>query len=126
MITVTGVIASLLSDAKFDTPVLIVDSIGQLPSIYPLADLAVVGGGFGKGIHNILEPVAHSLAVVTGPNIVRFREAGELLADGTLLGAYEQNKFAGLIWDKITQCKPKSNWLNSQKGSSIKIASTLP
>ncbi len=118
--------ASLLSDGKFDTPVIIVDSMGQLTSIYTLADLAVVGGGFGKGIHNILEPAANGVAVVTGPNIARFREAGELLADGVLSVASEQNKLAGLVWDKISQGKPKSNWLNSQKGSSIKIASTLP
>ena len=118
--------ASLLSEVKFDTPVIIVDSMGQLTSIYPLADLAVVGGGFGKGIHNILEPAANGVTVVTGPNISRFREADDLLTDGVLSVAYEQNKFAGIVWDKISQDKPKSNWLNSQKGSSIKIASTLP
>ena len=88
--------------------------------------IPVVGGGFGKGIHNILEPAANGVPVVTGPNISRFREADELLADGILSVASEQNKLAGIVWDNIYQGKPKSNWLNSQKGSSIKIASTLP
>ena len=97
--------------------------MGQLTSIYTLADLAVVGGGFGMGIHNILEPAANGAHVVTGPNISRFREAGELLADGVLSVAFDQNKLAGIVWDKISQGKPKSDWLNSQKGSSIKIAS---
>jgi len=122
----TSRIASLMSEGKFDTPVIIVDSIGKLTSIYILADLAVVGGGFGKGIHNILEPAANGLPVVTGPNIFRFREACDLLADGVLSVASEQNKLAGIVWDKISQVKPKSNWLNTQKGASIKIASTLP
>mgnify|MGYP001222348920 CR=1 FL=1 len=122
----TSRIASLMSEGKFDTPVMIVDSIGKLTSIYILADLAVVGGGFGKGIHNILEPAANGLPVVTGPNISRFREACDLLADGVLSVASEQNKLAGIVWDKISQVKPKSNWLNTQKGASIKIASTLP
>ena len=122
----TSRMASLLSDGKFDTPVIIVDSMGQLTSIYILADVAVVGGGFGKGIHNILEPAANGVPVITGPNISRFREADELLADGILSVASEQNKLAGIVWDNIYQGKPKSNWFNSQKGSSIKIASTLP
>ena len=122
----TGYKASLLSDGTFDTPVIIVDSIGQLTSIYTLADLAVVGGGFGKGIHNILEPAANGVAVVSGPNISRFREASELLAEGVLNIADEQNKLAGLVWDKVSNGKQKYNWLISQKGSSIKIATTLP
>ncbi|MBI49118.1 MAG: hypothetical protein CL850_02360 [Crocinitomicaceae bacterium] len=122
----TGHTASLLSDSKFDTPVIIVDTMGQLTSIYPIADLAIVGGGFGKGIHNILEPAANGIAVITGPNISRFREASVLLDSGVLSIADEQNTLPRLVWDKITQVKPKSNWLNSQKGSSIKIASILP
>ena len=85
--------ASLLSDGKFDTPVIIVDSMGQLTSIYTLADLAVVGGGFGKGIHNILEPAANGVTVGTGPNISRFREVDNLLTDGVLSVAFEQNSY---------------------------------
>ena len=42
-------VASLLSENTLDTPVVIVDSIGLLTSLYPLADLAIVGGGFSKG-----------------------------------------------------------------------------
>jgi 3-deoxy-D-manno-octulosonic-acid transferase len=34
-----------------------------------------VGGGFGKGIHNILEPIAHGLPVLIGPKHEKFVEA---------------------------------------------------
>ncbi len=122
----TSTTASLLSDDNFSTPVIIVDSMGQLTSIYPLADLAIVGGGFGNGIHNILEPAANGINVVTGPNVERFREASILLSEGVLTVVPEANRFASVVWDSISKPKPQSTWLNSQKGSAIKIASTLP
>ena len=64
--------------------VLIIDSIGILSNIYKYGDLAYIGGGFGVGIHNILEAVAYGLPVVFGPNYQKFKEANELIA---LLGA---------------------------------------
>ena len=38
--------------------VLIIDNIGMLSNIYKYGDIAYIGGGFGAGIHNILEAVA--------------------------------------------------------------------
>ena len=58
--------------------------MGQLSSLYALADLSIVGGGYGAGIHNILEPIAHKSAVITGPNVGRFREATILSASSAL------------------------------------------
>ena len=64
---------------------LIVDSIGRLSSLYKYGDLAYVGGGFGKGIHNILEAATYGVPVVFGPNHQKFSEAIQLLKEG---GAY--------------------------------------
>ena len=111
---------------QLDTPVVIVDSIGLLTSLYPLADLAIVGGGFSKGIHNVLEPSVHGVSVITGPNINRFREAIELQSEGVLIAVNEQNKFAGVVWDYISKPRLKSSWLNLQSGAARKIASQLP
>ncbi|MGM0531863.1 MAG: 3-deoxy-D-manno-octulosonic acid transferase [Bacteroidota bacterium] len=58
--------------------VLIIDSIGMLSSLYRYGDLSYVGGGFGKGIHNILEPSTFGLPVVFGPNHEKFKEAIDL------------------------------------------------
>ena len=58
--------------------VLIVDTIGHLSSLYRFGSLAYIGGGFGKGIHNILEATAAGLPVIFGPNFQRFHEAVEL------------------------------------------------
>ncbi|MBU1936906.1 3-deoxy-D-manno-octulosonic acid transferase, partial [bacterium] len=38
-------------------------------------DLAYVGGGFGKGVHSVLEPMIYGLPVLTGPNIEVSHEA---------------------------------------------------
>jgi len=62
--------------------VLIIDNIGMLLQVYKYATLAYVGGGFGKGIHNILEPAAFGAPVIIGPNYHKFREASDLVKLG--------------------------------------------
>lgn len=59
--------------------VLIIDNIGILLSIYQYATIAYVGGGFGRGIHNILEPAAFGTPVIFGPKYHKFHEAVELI-----------------------------------------------
>ena len=66
-------------DAK-DADVLLIDCYGLLSSIYRYGDIAYVGGGFGVGIHNVLEAAVWSMPVVFGPNNQRFQEAQELKA----------------------------------------------
>lgn len=46
--------------------VIIIDNIGILSSLYQYAYLAYVGGAFGKGLHNILEPLAFGIPVIFG------------------------------------------------------------
>lgn len=55
--------------------VLILDTIGMLAFVYRYGHVACIGGGFGKGIHNILEPMAQGLPVLFGPRHEKFREA---------------------------------------------------
>ncbi|HDR67721.1 MAG TPA: 3-deoxy-D-manno-octulosonic acid transferase [Bacteroidaceae bacterium] len=65
--------------------VVIINTIGQLPFLYRYGTIAYVGGGFGKGIHNILEAAAYGLPVIFGPRYKKFREAVELV---NLKGAF--------------------------------------
>lgn len=58
------------------------DVLGQLAELYRLGSLAFVGGGFGDGVHSVLEPAAHGLPVLMGPRIDRAVEAGELTEAG--------------------------------------------
>lgn len=59
---------------------LIIDCFGLLSSIYHYGDVAYVGGGFGVGIHNVLEAAVWDVPVLFGPNNKRFQEAQGLLA----------------------------------------------
>ena len=62
--------------------VLIIDCFGLLSSIYHYGDVAYVGGGFGVGIHNLLEAAVWDVPVFFGPNNQRFQEAQGLKKSG--------------------------------------------
>ena len=59
---------------------IIIDCFGLLSSIYRYGEVAYVGGGFGVGIHNVLEAAVWGVPVLFGPNNQRFQEAQGLLA----------------------------------------------
>lgn len=61
---------------------LIIDCFGLLSSLYRYGNVAVIGGGFGAGIHNLNEAAVYGIPVVFGPNHKKFKEAGELIARG--------------------------------------------
>ncbi|MBO4719425.1 MAG: 3-deoxy-D-manno-octulosonic acid transferase [Prevotella sp.] len=61
---------------------LIIDCFGLLSSIYHYGDVAYVGGGFGVGIHNLLEAAVWDVPVFFGPNNQKFHEAQGLKQSG--------------------------------------------
>ena len=70
------------SGISSDCEVLIVDCFGLLSSIYHYGDVAYVGGGFGVGIHNLLEAAVWDVPVFFGPNNQKFHEAQGLKQSG--------------------------------------------
>ncbi len=58
---------------------LVIDCFGLLSSIYRYGEIAYVGGGFGAGIHNVLEAAVYGMPVLFGPNNQRYMEARQLL-----------------------------------------------
>ncbi|MCB0762065.1 MAG: 3-deoxy-D-manno-octulosonic acid transferase [Flavobacteriales bacterium] len=80
---------SHLADAR----ILIIDNIGFLSRLYQYAHFAIIGGGFGAGIHNTLEAAAFGLPVIIGPNYTRFQEAVDLDAIGGALVVHNQDEF---------------------------------
>ena len=77
--------SDILMGKEIMDDVLLVDTIGHLSSLYRKGNIAYIGGGFGKGIHNILEATAAGLPVFFGPKMQRFKEAVDLQTEG---GAY--------------------------------------
>jgi 3-deoxy-D-manno-octulosonic-acid transferase len=59
--------------------VIVIDVIGILNSLYRYASIAYVGGGFGKGIHNILEAATYGKPIIFGTNYKKFKEANDLI-----------------------------------------------
>ena len=74
---------------------LIVDCYGLLSSIYRYATVAYVGGGFGAGIHNVLEAAVYGVPVFFGPNNAKFQEAQSLKACGGGIEIIATCDFAG-------------------------------
>lgn len=73
--------------------VLIIDKIGILSFLYRYGKIAVIGGGFGAGIHSTLEAVAYNCPVIFGPNYVKFQEAHDLLSIGAGFCVKNQEEF---------------------------------
>lgn len=63
-----------------NTDILLLDTIGELQMIYAAADIAFVGGSLvPTGGHNIIEPAALGLPILTGPHLHNFTEISKLL-----------------------------------------------
>jgi 3-deoxy-D-manno-octulosonic-acid transferase len=91
--------SSFTPDAT-DARVLIIDNIGMLSSAYKYASVAAIGGGFGKGIHNILEPACWKIPVIFGPKYEKFREAVELIKEKGAFSFNSSEDFSEIL-DKL-------------------------
>lgn len=76
---------------------LIIDCFGLLSSIYRYADVTYVGGGFGVGIHNVLEAAVWRKPVIFGPNNKNFQEAQGLLKAGGGFEITSYDDFVGVM-----------------------------
>jgi 3-deoxy-D-manno-octulosonic-acid transferase len=72
-----------LSAADEAVPLLVVDRVGALATLYGAGTMAYVGGGYGRsGLHSVLEPAAWGIPVAFGPRWRDSRDATLLLEGG--------------------------------------------
>jgi 3-deoxy-D-manno-octulosonic-acid transferase len=72
-----------LSAAQAPAPILLVDRVGLLATLYGAGTMAYVGGGYGRaGLHSVLEPAAWGVPVAFGPRWRESRDAALLLREG--------------------------------------------
>lgn len=111
--------------------VLIIDNIGMLSALYGYATLAYIGGGFGAGIHNTLEPMAFGLPVIFGPKYQKFEEAVVTVREG---GAFviQQAQDLQQVFAQLQQRDFKSQasnvvqqYLQNNRGATAKIMARL-
>ena len=78
-----SILFSQLTDTYVNEQVVIIDNVGMLASLYRLADVAYIGGGFNdSGIHNILEAAVFGKPLIFGPVYDKFFEATQLVEAG--------------------------------------------
>jgi len=102
LINVSHVRFSEFNETATDARVLIIDNIGMLSSAYKYAYIAAIGGGFGRGIHNILEPACWGIPVLFGPNHDKFREAVELKIAGGAKSYVTYDDFERILDEWLT------------------------
>ena len=128
LINVSHVRFSEFNEASKDARVLIIDNIGMLSSAYKYAYIAAIGGGFGKGIHNILEPACWGIPVMFGPRHKKFREAVELINENGAMTFDSFGEFSTILdeWLSDEQFYLKSaraavDYTNKNTGATSKI-----
>jgi 3-deoxy-D-manno-octulosonic-acid transferase len=79
--------------------VLVLDTLGELAQVYPLATVVFVGGSLADaGGHNVLEPAVAGKAVIVGPHMQNFREiAAEFLAEDALVQVRDARGLADAV-----------------------------
>jgi 3-deoxy-D-manno-octulosonic-acid transferase len=89
--------SSFQPEKNNEARVLIVDSIGMLSSIYSQANAVVLGGGFGKGLHNSLEIAVYGVPMAFGPNHTKFQEAVDLVKNGAAFSIESLEELSSFI-----------------------------
>jgi len=110
-----------------DVPFLIIDTIGMLNQLYQYADVVYIGGGFGNGIHNTLEPAIFGVPILVGPNYEKFEEAKRMQSLGGLQVIHTPTNIdeymRKLVSDTFRRKRGKSNrkYIESHAGGTEKI-----
>jgi 3-deoxy-D-manno-octulosonic-acid transferase len=110
------------------TRLLVIDNIGILSHLYQYSSLALIGGGFGVGIHNILEAATFGQPVIFGPNYQKFQEARELIQRKGAFSVRSKNEFLQIVQtlladEKLLQKTSKicNDYVIEKKGATRKI-----
>ena len=116
-----------------EAEVLIIDCFGLLSSIYHYGTISYVGGGFGVGIHNVLEAAVWDIPVIFGPNNKRFQEAQGLIMAGGGFEINDYQSFRDLMLrfetDEMflqTSKKHAGEFVKGRAGATEKIMGSLP
>lgn len=85
-----------------EVQVYIIDAYSLLTKAYSYASIAYVGGGFGAGIHNILEAATFGTPILIGPNYKKFQEAKDLIQQGSCIVINNETDFINILSKLLT------------------------
>ena len=110
---------------------LILDEMGVLKHTYALGHAAIVGGGWGSGVHNTLEPAVFSLPTAVGPNIAGFREIQSLQSIGAVAVCPSPHEMMRTVAAWMSDAPPQkegkagADWILDNSGAAKSIASRV-
>jgi 3-deoxy-D-manno-octulosonic-acid transferase len=82
--------------------ILLIDSIGELSSLYALADIAFVGGSLvSRGGHNIIEPAQFGVPILVGPHTENFRDIVELFKSRDAVSVVGPSDLSSTVFDLL-------------------------
>ena len=105
---------------------LVIDNTGMLNTLYRYGHLAYIGGGFGKSIHNTLEPAAYGLPLIFGPEYSKFEEAVQFVARGGAISISDSAGFENALGllvrkpQKDTASEAVLGYLRESEGATVK------
>ena len=127
----TGILFSNI-DSLTHERVIIIDKIGELAYLYNYSDFVHIGGGFGNGIHNTLEPAVFGKPITFGPKHTKFPEAISLKEmecgfqvnsakelEGIIKSKFMDNDFRLIVKNKL------DGYFNLHKGASKRILTDI-
>ncbi len=88
--------------------ILLIDNIGMLTSLYQYGEWAYVGGAFGKGLHNVLEPAVFGMPVLCGAKYDKFQEVIDLVNLGGVLSCQNTSDFETKFYSLLDDEKRKT------------------
>jgi 3-deoxy-D-manno-octulosonic-acid transferase len=110
--------------------VLIIDNIGMLSALYKYGKIAYIGGAFGAGLHNILEPIVFGLPVIFGAKYQKFEEAVTLVEQKGCFsikdyeGFCQTVKFLNQEKNYINTATIATKYVTTNEGATQKILSS--
>ncbi len=124
---------SLWSGDSIAGGVLLVDTIGELASLYALGDVAFVGGSLvPRGGHNIIEPAQHGVPIIVGSHTENFRDTVGLFQSKEAVRVVGPAEFPLVLMDllsneadRIALGRRAAETLRSQMGATERTVKAL-
>lgn len=125
-------LATTPADVVMKKDILIIDNVGMLSSLYRYGDVCYIGGGFNKGVHNILEAAVYGKPIFFGPKTKKFREAKDLIEKNAAFKIYESDSVINDIdlmnnFEVIytTACSVSKEYVTGNAGATEKVMAVL-
>ncbi len=96
-------IALYTEDVTGEEDMVILDQFGILRHAYAYAKIVYIGGGFDKGVHNVIEAAVHRRPIVIGKKYGKFEEVGELIDLGVVFACRDTKSFDRALNDILSK-----------------------